>query len=77
MKLKLTKILLALVISAALAAISLFAAIYLGQAALEWFELFSPRTQALLRSGLIILISLVVVYAGWRYRKAVKAQPKE
>jgi membrane protein implicated in regulation of membrane protease activity len=71
-KKQLIKILLAIVISAALTLLSVFVAVNLGQAALQWFDSLEPRTRTYFTLGMLVIALVPTVFVIWRMRKARK-----
>jgi hypothetical protein len=71
-KKQLVKVLLAIVISAALAILSVLVAVYLGQAILEWFDSLEPRTRTFFTLGMLVIVLVSTVFGIWRMRKARK-----
>lgn len=70
---KLAKVLLALVLSAAVTAITVFVAIYLGQTALYWFEGLEPRTRKLFTRSLLLMFPVLAIWAVMYLRRAKKS----
>ena len=68
-KKQLVKVLLAVVISAALAVFSVYLAIYLGQAVLHWFDMLAPRTRTFLTLGMLIVVAVSSAFVIWRMRR--------
>ena len=69
-KKQLVKVLLAVVISAALAGFSVYLAIYLGQSVLQWFDTLAPRTRVFLTLGMLLVVAASSAWVIWRMRKA-------
>lgn len=71
-KKQLVKVLLAIVISAALTVLSVILVIYLGQAALQWFDSLEPRTRTYFTLGMLLIVLGSTVFVIRRMRKARK-----
>ncbi|HEY1044461.1 MAG TPA: hypothetical protein VGE60_11420 [Telluria sp.] len=71
-KKQLVKILLAIVISAALAIVSVYLAVYLGQAILQWFDTLEPRTRTYFTLAMLVVVAVSTIFVIWRMRKARK-----
>lgn len=69
-KRQLVKVILAIVISAALAIGSVLLAVYLGQGVLQWFATLAPRTRTYLTMAMLLLAAGAVGFVFWRMRKA-------
>ncbi|MFD2366614.1 hypothetical protein [Pseudoduganella sp. GCM10020061] len=71
-KKQLVKVLLAILISAVLAIVSVYLIIHLGQAVLQWFNSLAPRTRTWLTFAMLVIVALSTAYGIWRMRKARK-----
>ena len=68
-KKQLVKVLLAVVISAALALFSVYIAVHLGQAVLQWYDTLAPRTRTFLTLGMLLVVVGSSVFVIRRMRK--------
>lgn len=69
-KKQLVKIILAVVISAALAILTVYLVVSLGQAILQWFDELAPRTRTFLTLGMLLIVGASSGFVIWRMRKA-------
>ena len=68
-KKQLVKVLLAVVISAALALFSVYIAVHLGQAVLQWYDSLAPRTRTYITLGMLLLVVGSSAFVILRMRK--------